>query len=136
MMMIFGFLILFLTVGERTQYNVIFDDGAKLEYDGDISLANIILNPHSPSLSTRIFGLPPSRDVAQAEFSTTYAISIISAALGLAKCLKNGVARPIAPGGTLDGLLTGRFLAAILASALMLVVKGACIGISLVIHQN
>ena len=61
MLMIFGLnLILFLTVGERTQYNVIFDDGAKFKYDGDISLANIILNPHSPTLSTRIFGLPPS----------------------------------------------------------------------------
>ena len=131
-MMIFGFLILFLTVGERTQYNVIFDDGAKLEYDGDISLANIILNPHSPSLSTRIFGLPPSRDVAQAEFSTTYAISIISAALGLAKCLKNGVARPIAPGGTLDGLLTGKFLLAFLASAVVMVTRGFCIAFILV----
>ena len=121
-------MILSLTVGERTQYNIIFDDGAKLEYDGDISLANIILSPHSPSLSTRIFGVPPSRDVAQAEFSTTYAISIISAALGLAKCLKNGVARPIAPGGPLDGLLTGKFLLAFLASAGMLVARGICIG--------
>ena len=132
-MMIFGFLILFLTVGERNQYNVIFDDGAKLEYDGDISLANIILNPHSPSLSTRIFGLPPSRDVAQAEFSTTYAISIISAALGLAKCLKNGVARPIAPGGTLDGLFSGKFCLTFLSCSGSLVARGLCIGFSLLV---
>ena len=100
----------------------------------DVCLANLIYNPHSHSL--RIFGVPPSKDVAAAEFFTTYAISVISAALGLAKCLKNGVARPIAPGGTLDGLLTGRFLAAILATALMLVVRGACIGISLVIKNK
>ena len=67
------------------------------DYSG--SLHNIIFNPDSPSLFTRIFGLSPSEEVAVAEFFTTYAISIISAALGLAKCLKNGVARPIAPGG-------------------------------------
>lgn len=66
---------------------------------GDKSLFNIIFNRESPSLFTRIFGLSPSEEVAVAEFFTTYAISIISAALGLAKCLKNGVARPIAPGG-------------------------------------
>ena len=107
-----------------------FDDGAKLEYDGDLSLANIILNPHSPSLPTRIFGVSPSRDVAQAEFSTTYAISIISAALGLAKCLKNGVARPIAPGGPFDGLLSGKFLLAFLASGMGLVARGICIGLA------
>ena len=91
------------------------------------SLFNIIFNPQSPSLFTRIFGLSPSKDVAFAEFFTTYAISIISAALGLAKCLKNGVARPIAPGGTLDGLLTMKFLFAILASAGVLVLRGLCI---------
>ena len=91
------------------------------------SLFNIIFNPQSPSLFTRIFGLSPSKDVAFAEFFTTYAISIISAALGLAKCLKNGVARPIAPGGALDGLLTGKFVVALLASAGSLVAKGLCI---------
>ena len=60
-------------------------------------------------------------------FLTTYAISIISATLGLAKCLKNGVARPIAPGGTLDGFLTGKFVVAFLASAVSLMARGLCI---------
>ena len=93
---------------------------------GDKSLENIISNPHYHSL--KIFGVPPSKDVAGIEFLTTYATSIISAALGLAKCLKNGVARPIAPGGPLDGLLSGKFLLAFLASVLGLVARGICIG--------
>ena len=76
-----------------------------------------------------MFGLNPSYYVARDEFLTTYAISLISAALGLAKCLKNGGARPIAPGGTLDGLLTGKFLLAFLASAVVLVTRGLCIGL-------
>ena len=101
-------------------------------FAGDINLRNIIFNPSSPSLFTEIFCLSPGEFVAHAEFFTTYIISVISAALGLAKCLKNGVARPIAPGGTLDGLLTGKFLFAFLASALVLVTRGVCIAISLV----
>ena len=99
------------------------------------SLFNIIFNPQSPSLFTRIFGLSPSKDVAFAEFFTTYAISIISAALGLAKCLKNGVARPIGPGGTLDGLLTAKFLLAFLASAGVLVAEGVYISYSWVVRK-
>ena len=97
---------------------------------GDRNLINIIFNPHSHSL--RIFGVPSSQGVAIAEFFTTYTISIISAALGLAKCLKNGVARPIAPGGALDGLLSGKFLLAFLASAVVMVTRGVCIGSTLV----
>ena len=85
----------------------------------------MIFNPDSHSL--RKFGVPPSSVVAEYEFFTTYAISIISAALGLAKILKNGVATPIAPGGHLDGLLTGKFLLAFLASGGMLVFRGLCI---------
>ena len=73
----------------------------------------------------RIFGLSPLP-----EFVTTYTISIISAALGLAKCLKSGVARPIAPGGALDGLLTVKFLIAFLASAMGLVTRAVCIGLT------
>ena len=94
------------------------------------SLEDIIFNRHSPSLFTRIFGLSPSYSVARYEFFTTYVISIISAALGLAKCLKNGVARPIAPGGPLDGLLSGKFLLAFLASGFGLVARGFCIAFS------
>ena len=97
------------------------------------SLNNIIFNPHSPSLS-RIFGFSPSRGIAYVEFFTTYIISIISASLGLAKCLKNGVARPIAPGGPLDGLLSGRFVTAFVASAVVLVAKGLCIAFTAVGH--
>ena len=94
----------------------------------DESLSNIIFNPHSTL--TWIFGLSPSEEVAVAEFFTTYAISIFSASLGLAKCLKNGVARPIAPGGPLDGLLSGKFLLAFLASGFGLVARGFCIAFS------
>ena len=101
----------------------------------DTSLFNIIFNPQSPSLFTRIFGLSPSHDVALAEFSITYIISIISAALGLAKCLKNGVARPIGPGGPLDGLLTAKFLLAFLASAGVLVAEGVYISYSWVVRK-
>ena len=98
------------------------------------TLADIIINRHSHSLFTRIFFQPPGRGVAFVEFLTTYVASIISAALGLAKCLKNGVVRPIAPGGTLDGLLTGQFLVALLASAGSLVTKGLCIAFTTVSH--
>ena len=93
----------------------------------DDSLPSIIFNQDSPTLFTGIFGGIPTD-----EFFTTYTISIISAALGLAKCLKNGVARPIAPGGTLDGLLTGKFLVAFLASAVVMVTRGFCIAFILV----
>ena len=69
-----------------------------------------------------------------AEFLTTYVISILSAVLGLTKCLKNGVARPIAPGGTLEGLLTWKFLIGFLASATGLLAKGFCVAFNRVSH--
>ena len=71
---------------------------------------------------SNIFSLSP-----EAEFLTTYIISIISAALGLAKCLKYGVARPFAPGGPLDGLLTCRFLIGFWACALVSSFRTACV---------
>ena len=89
----------------------------------DDSLHNILFTYH------RIYGLPPSRDVAVVDFMITYVISIISAALGLAKCLKNGVARPIAPGGRLDGYLTWKFLLAFMASVVILVSRGLYFGL-------
>ena len=98
------------------------------------TLDDIVINPDSHSLFTRIFFQPPGSEIAMVEFLTTYVISIISAALGLAKCLKNGVASPIAPGGTLDGLLTGKFLVALLSSAAGLVARGGCIGVIMVSH--
>ena len=94
-----------------------------VQISDDSSLEMIILNPNSAILS------PGS---AYAEFIITYHISVISAALGLAKCLKNGVARPIAPGGALDGLLTGKFLLVFMASGWTLVTKGLCIAFTLV----
>ena len=100
----------------------------------DGSLANIIYNAHPPSQSPRIFGLSPGRGNSHIEFFATYFISVTSAALGLAKCLKNGVARPIAPGGPLDGLLTGKFLAALGACAEVLMLRGGCIALSPVIN--
>ena len=92
--------------------NMIVTDGG-----GGLSLPEIIFNENSA-----IFD-------AQAEFFTTYATSIISASLGLAKCLKNGVARPIGPGGCLDGLLSCRHLYDFFASGLCLGARGACLGI-------
>ena len=78
---------------------------------GANSLGNIIFNEDSAIYN------------AQAEFFTTYATSIISASLGLAKCLKNGVARPIGPGGRLDGLLSSRHLLTFFASGLCFLAK-------------
>ena len=92
---------------------------------GDNSVSSglwrIIFNPQSTALT-----LLPSL-TAEIEFYTKYAISIFSASLGLAKCLKNGVARPIAPGGPLRGYLTGKFVLGFLASAVGLVTRGTCI---------
>ena len=81
------------------------------------SLRNIIANEDSALFHAGI------------EFMTTYATSIISASLGLAKCLKNGVARPIGPGGCLDGLLSCRHLLAFFASGFCLGARGACLGL-------
>ena len=62
------------------------------------------------------------------EFIITYSLSVFSASLGLAKCLKNGVARPIGDGGCLDGLLSCRHLLAFFACGLCLGARGACLG--------
>ena len=55
------------------------------------------------------------------EFLITFFLSVFSASLGLAKCLKNGVARTIGDGGCLDGLLSCRHLLAFFACGLSLV---------------
>ena len=62
------------------------------------------------------------------EFVITFIISIISAVLGLVKCLKNGVARPIGEGGCLDGLLSVRTALAFFASGITLMCRGLCLG--------
>ena len=71
-------------------------------------------NSDSDNLDNIIFG---ETDLKVGLFILTYSLSIFSACLGLAKCLKNGVARPIAPGGPVDGLLSGRFILVFIASA-------------------
>ena len=59
----------------------------------------------------------------------TFATSILSASFGLAKSLKLGVCRTMGDGGTLDGLLSPRFLLAVLACGAALVTKGVMLGI-------
>ena len=62
------------------------------------------------------------------EFLITFSLSVFSASLGLAKCLKNGVARSIGGGGCLDGLLSARYLLALFMCAACLVSRGSCLG--------
>ena len=64
------------------------------------------------------------------EFLITFSLSVVSASLGLAKCLKNGVARTIGDGGCLDGLLSCRHLLAFFACALLLVTRGWCLAMA------
>ena len=59
----------------------------------------------------------------------TFATSILSASFGLAKSLKLGVCRTMGDGGTLDGLLSPRFLLAVLSCGAALVTKGVMLGI-------
>ena len=66
------------------------------------------------------------------EFLITFSLSVFSASLGLAKCLKNGVARPIGDGGCLDGLLSPRHLLAFFACGLCLMARAACLAIVMV----
>ena len=57
-------------------------------------------------------------------FYTFFSISVFSAAFGLAKCLKVGVCRTMGEDGLFGGLLSGRFLLAMLASITVLILKG------------
>ena len=59
----------------------------------------------------------------------TFATSILSASFGLAKSLKLGVCRTMGDGGTLDGLLSPRFLLAVLSCGAALITKGVMLGI-------
>ena len=56
------------------------------------------------------------------EFFITFLLSWFSASLGLAKCLKNGVARPIGDGG-----ICLRYLLDFFACGLCLGTRGACL---------
>ena len=69
-------------------------------------------------------------------FFITFGISVLSASLGLAKCLKIGVCRTMGEGGPAGGLLSGKFLLAMIASAAFLVLKGWMIAQSFVGNIN
>jgi len=71
---------------------------------------------------------------AEVLFFITFSSSVFSASLGLAKCLKVGVAKTISSSGPLDGLLNSRFLIAMVASALALISKGVIIGFIVINH--
>ena len=92
------------------------------KFSNDSSLDKILFNEDS----TIVFS-------PETEFYTTYITSIVSASLGLAKCLKNGVVRPLGPGGCLDGLLSCRHLLAFFASFFCLGARGVCLGIVLMV---
>ena len=71
--------------------------------------------------------------VANEQIQTSFTISLISASFGLAKCLKIGVCRTMGEGGLLGGILSGRFLLAMLASGAVLWNKTALIFISVIV---
>ena len=52
--------------------------------------------------------------VGSSQFVTTLTLSMFSATVGLAKCLKDGVAGTFQPGGILDGFCSVQFLLAFL----------------------
>jgi len=77
--------------------------------------------------STLIFG-STRYDVLM--FLFTFVTSILSASLGLAKCLKVGPCRVLGEGGAMDGLCSPRFILLVLSSGCTLIGKGiamACV---------
>ena len=75
----------------------------------------------------------PYRSTAEVWFFITFSISVLSASLGLAKCLQIGVCRTMGEGGPAGGLLGGKFLLAMLASAAVLVMKGWMIALTILV---
>ena len=57
-------------------------------------------------------------------FIITLSTSVLSASFGQSRCLKDGVARIMVPGGRLQGFLTGKFLLIFSACGSTLLVKG------------
>ena len=53
-------------------------------------------------------------DEDSTQFWITFSLSLLSASIGLAKCLKNGVAGTFQSGGILDGLCSVQFILAFL----------------------
>ena len=95
--------------------------------DNDVIVAGPGLSD-VPDLSKIIFGKGIfSFSDGYTEFIITFSLSFFSASLGLAKCLKNGVARPIGDGGCLDGLLSARHLLALFICGICLFARAACL---------
>ena len=89
---------------------------------------------HNTSLHTIIFGDFSLQSTIL--FYVTFATSIISASLGLAKCLLYGVARTISADGFLDGLLSGRFLIASLASGFILISRAVIFALHILVNTR
>ena len=110
----------------------------KRDFDQNISLHEVFLEAVPTTVIITVIWFKEGRTIFRngtfidgpSEFLITYSLSITSASLGLAKCLKNGVARPIGAGGCLDGLLSARHLLAFFASGLCLIARGFCLGVA------
>ena len=86
---------------------------------------------HNTSLKTLILG----EDYYSTNlFFATLISSIVSASLGLAKGLLYGVARTISADGFADGVLSGRFLAASLASGSILISRAALFALQFLVN--
>ena len=97
-------------------------------YIGSVSVG------HNTSLHTIIFGDFSLQSTIL--FYVTFATSIISASLGLAKCLLYGVARTISADGFLDGLLSGRFMIAFFTSGFTLLSRATLFSLPLLVNQD
>ena len=89
----------------------------------NILIMFVTLSRIDESLNNIIFGDGTFVD-GRCEFRITFSLSVFSASLGLSKCLRNGVARPIGDEDCLDGLLSCRNILAFFACGLCLVAKG------------
>ena len=89
---------------------------------------------HNTSLKTIIIGDFSLQSTIL--FVAAFITSTFSASLGLAKGLLYGVARTIGTGGVLDGLLSGRFLVAFLASGLILVSRAFIFALHIMVREG
>ena len=109
----------------------------KRDFDQNISLHEVFLEAVPTTVIITVIWFKEGRTIFRdgtfidgpSEFLITFSLSVISASLGLARCLKNGVARPIGDGDFLDGLLSSRHLLAFLSCGFCLVARGLCLGL-------
>merc|ERR1719282_1181991 len=87
-----------------------------MDHEGDDVLRSVIVDEYD-SQSLTLFWL-------------TFVSSVLSASLGMTKCLKVGVAAPMGEDGPLDGMLSGRFVIGFFANAATLVYKSFLIGLA------